>query len=398
MTRLQQTVASRRLVLAATILVAILAPMTAAAPSRAVSATADNASAVKITVALRPTLRGTFSLSGAWRDAGPARARRVVAGGRIRLTEILQGESGALTVLATQTCGATVGTWKVVSGSGGYRGVTGGGSQKGRLPCGKWTRVVRPVHVGTLKLPPPPPIAPPGTYGGRTTQGHVVTFEIPADGRTVTNFRVAEVRALCDPPALAFLEPLFAKRYPVAEDGSFSISEAGYTVAGNVKSVPARGTVSFEGPAPGGAQGTCKVLTSWSATSPPPALPAVAAGLRCGPTGQGGNICFDVTTDARVANLRIDFALQCTPSSGFDITVTYGGTGAIRPELTFSVGSTPYPFEGGGSAASFAVAGAFDASGDASGSARLSLATFDFEGTRYTCRSVSTTWKAKRQG
>lgn len=397
MTRLQQTVASGRLVLAAVILASIVAPTTTAGPSGTDHAALSQASAVKITVALRPILRGTFSLSGAVRDAGTARARRVIAGSRIRLTESLDGADGTLTILATQTCGATAGTWKVVSGSGTYRGVTGGGTQKGRLPCGKWTGVVRPVQVGTLKLAPPPPIAAPGAYGGRTTQGHVVTFEIPADGRTVTNFRVAEIRALCDSPALAFLEPSFAKRYPVAEDGSFSISEAGYTVVGNVKSVPARGTVTFEGPPPG-AQSTCKVLTSWSAASPPPALPAVPPGLRCGFTDQGGSICFDVTADARVANLRIGFGLQCTPSSGFDITVTYGGTGAIRPELTLSVGSTPFPFEGGGSAASFSVAGTFDAAGDAAGSARLSLATFDFEGTRYTCRSVSTTWKAKRQG
>jgi hypothetical protein len=250
-----------------------------------------------------------------------------------------------------------------------------------------------------VETPAPPPIASPGRYGGRTSQGHVLTFDVLTDGRAVTNLRVAEVRALCEPPALAFLEPAFTARYPLAADGTFSIVESGFTVRGNLLVSPARGSLVYEatGADAQGVQRTCKISAAWTATLPPPPLPSVTPGTYCGFTGQGGSICFDVTTDARVANVRVQYFVDCL-TEGFDLTIEYAGTGGIRETRAFSVGSTPFPFEGGSAAGGFFVAGTFDATGGASGNTSLLSPKIQFEGKSYTCRHVQTAWSAKLQG
>src|SRR2546430_10037285 len=50
---------------------------------------------------------------------------------------------------------------------------------------------------------------------------------------------------------------------------------------------------------------------SWTATTPPPALPSVPRGRYCGFTLQGIGLCLDVTPDAWVANAQTSANVRC---------------------------------------------------------------------------------------
>ncbi|OFW73346.1 MAG: hypothetical protein A2Y55_04635 [Actinobacteria bacterium RBG_16_68_12] len=379
-------------------------PGTRAAETR--SAAATLAGRVTIVTSLESSLRGTFTIRGAISDSGSVQARRAVAASRVRLTETLKGKKGTIRLLATQICGSGGSTWRVLSGSGEYRELTGGGRGTGRISCvGRQPRV-RLVHTGSVGTPPPPPppIAPPGLYAGTTSQSDIVTFEALSDGHSIASLRFHQVRVRCDPdvpPTVAFLSASFPGRYPVDQDGIFAIAESDYTVTGVFTGTSARGTLSYESSRtdPFGTLRTCRSGTlTWGATSPPPPPPAVTPGRYCGVTVQTRSVCFDVTPELRVARFETEVTLLCNVQTSLVLKFVYGGTIAIRSNASFSAGiNSAFPLEGGGLAAGLSITGTFQA-GVASGSFVLLEPQFPYEGTWYRCRLGRTTWSASRIG
>ena len=370
------------------------------------SAPATVAGGVTIVTSLESSLRGSFTISGAVSDRGSVQARRAVATNRVRLTETLKGKKGTIRVLVTQICGSRSSTWRVLSGSGEYRELTGGGRGTGRISCVGTQPRVRLVYTGSVATPPPPPppVAPAGLYAGTTSQNDIVTFEALSDRRSISNLRFHQVRVRCDPdvpPTVAFLSASFPGRYPVDQDGIFAIAESDYTVTGKFTGVTARGTLSYESSRtdPFGTLRTCRSGTlTWGATSPPPLPPAVIPGRYCGVTAQTRSVCFDVTPGLRVARFETEVTLLCNVQTSLVLKFVYGGTIAIRSNASFSAGiNSAFPLESGGLAAGLSITGTFQA-GVASGSFVLLEPQFSYEGTWYRCRLGRTTWSASRVG
>ena len=402
---------SETLSLGVLVAVTILASSSAAgAPgaraAETTSAPATVAGRVSMVTSLESSLRGSFTIRGAISDDGSVQARRAVAANRVRLTETLKGKKGTIRLLATQICGSGSSTWRVLSGSGEYRELTGRGRGTGRITCVGKQPPVRLVHTGSVAIPPPPPppIAPPGLYAGTTSQNDIVTFEALSDGRSLANLRFHQVLVRCDPdipPTVAYVSASFSGRYPVSQDGSFAIAESDYTVTGKLTGASASGTLSYESSRsdPFGTLRTCRSGTlTWRATSPPAPPPAVTPGRYCGVTAQTRNVCFDVTRELRVANFEIEVALLCNVQTSLVRRFLYGGTIAIRSNASFSVGiNSAFPLEGGGLAGGLSITGTFQA-GVASGSLLLLEPQFSYEGTWYRCRLGRISWSASRVG
>ena len=121
----------------------------------------------------------------------------------------------------------------------------------------------------------------------------------------------------------------------------------------------------------------------------PPPPPLALVGKYCGFTNSGGGICFDIGQTGAVqffTKARFEQTTDCEPDSRFRLTITFGGQVPVTPDLKFSY------VVGGGELVGSRIDGSVDTQGNAQGSLEM-RASFDHEGTRYTCAST-TTWTA----
>ncbi len=351
----------------------------------------DLAGKVTITVSLKISQQGTFSVRGAISDKGLVRGRQDVSGNRAQMTLTLDGKAGRIKVLATQVCGKSTSTWTVLSGSGPYKGLSGGGKGSGRLTCTK-RAAHRGVYSGAVSTPPPTAVAQPGSYLGTGFSPNLrVTFDVLPDGRTLTNVSVRQLVASCQPTAVEFLAPQFSGRYPLSDRGRFDIVAEGYTFAGKISGASAKGSIKFEGRG-------CKVeSTNWKATAPALPLPSVSVGRYCGFTLAGSGVCLDATRDAWVTRIRFEVNLRCFEPevATFKFEYIYGGGFALLPDLTFSGSLSNVPLAGGGSL-KLTASGKFDETEHrVTGNGGFSTVMFVRDGTNYRCRNAVSTFSAK---
>ncbi len=346
---------------------------------------------VTIAVSLKISQQGTFSVRGAVSASGLARGHQTVAGNRARMTLKLDGKAGRITLLVTQVCGKVTSTWTVVSGSGDYKGIYGGGKGKGRLTCSR-KAPHRGTYAGSLRTPPPTAVAQPGVYRGTGFSPNLgVALEVLADGRTVTNLSFRGIVARCQPPGVEFLAPELSGRYPLADNGRFSIAAEGYTVAGKLSGASAKGSIAFEA-------GGCKAASlNWKASTPVTDLPGVSPGRYCGFTLAGSGVCLDASQDAWVTRVRFEVNLRCVEPevATFKFEYIHGGAFGIRPDLTFAGSLSDIPLAGGGSMR-LSVSGKFDGADKVTGKGGFSKVFFVHDGTRYKCRSAVAAFSAKR--
>jgi hypothetical protein len=359
-------------------------------PARA--AEASLAGKVRIALSLNPARKGTFTVRGAFSDAGNARASRTVASNRVRLELRLLGNSGTIKILVTQTCGKLKSTWKVLAGSTrAYQGLSGGGAGKGAIAC-KDRKAHRGLYTGAVRTPPAPPQAQAGLYQGSGFSPNLrASVEVLSGGNSITNLSFKQIVARCPSSAVSFLEPVFTGTYPLAERGRFAITERGYTVSGKFTTGRAKGTVAVD------AEGCKAGPLGWSAATPPAALPAVPQGRYCGFTLLGPGICLDAIPGAWVTKVRLTPNVRCTQPEDktFKVEYTYEGLIAIRADLSFATTLSNIPVEGGGSMR-FTISGAFDGAGMATGKGGLTRISLVRDGTTYKCRNASASWSAKR--
>lgn len=345
---------------------------------------------VVIAVNLNRLQAGTFRMRGAISDSGPARARREVGGRRVRATLTLDGARGRIKVLVSQVCGRAGSTWTVHSGTREYRGLSGGGKGSGRFSC-RGRAAHRGTYAGTVRTPPPAAIAPPGTFRGTGSNPNLrMTFDVTPDGRAVTNVSFRQLVVRCEPPAVEFPAPRFTGRYPLADNGQFSVTEGGFVISGRVSVTGARGSVSY-------AEGTCKAgPRRWKATNPPLPLPLVSPGRYCGFTLGGSGVCIDASSDGWVTRTRFEVKLRCSQPdvATFVFEYVYEGALGIRPDLTFSGALSNVPLPNGGSLR-FSVSGKFDDAERVSGKGGISRVRIVRDGKRYTCRNAVAGFTAK---
>jgi hypothetical protein len=134
------------------------------------------------------------------------------------------------------------------------------------------------------------------------------------------------------------------------------------------------------------------VTVGW--TTPPP---AAAPGHYCGFTDEGKSICFDVTADQHVANLRTESIVACPDASKWLWTLAFSVPDRLQ-ELAFS-----YSYSGPLAAdpvdqnvgATYAVSGTFDTAGNASGTIGLTHIAWDALGLHYDCAGEPRAWTAR---
>jgi RTX calcium-binding nonapeptide repeat (4 copies) len=75
--------------------------------------------------------------------------------------------------------------------------------------------------------PPPRPVVP-GVYGGRTTQGELVSFQVDSGG-ALTRLAFPAIRVRCAPegPTLTWAEDFGAATFLVRRDGTFTAEQSG---------------------------------------------------------------------------------------------------------------------------------------------------------------------------
>ena len=92
----------------------------------------------------------------------------------------------------------------------------------------------------TLRISPPEPHAPPprpvvpGLYGGRTTQGQLVTFQVSSGG-TLSRLVLPVIELSCSPPGeplVSWSQDFGAATTVVQRDGTFAIEESGTRAVG----------------------------------------------------------------------------------------------------------------------------------------------------------------------
>ncbi len=346
---------------------------------------------VTITVSLKLTQQGTFSARGAVTDRGLARGRQTVSGNRARMTITLDSKDGRIKLLVSQGCGKSKSTWSVISGSGPYKGLSGGGKGSGRLTCAR-KAPHRGAYAGTVRTPPPTAVAQPGNYRGRGFSPNLrVGFDVLPDGRTLSNVSVGGLVARCQPSEVDFLAHEFSGQHPLSDHGRFSIAADGYTIAGKVSGASAKGSIAFE------ARG-CKIESlNWSAVTPTEPLPSVSPGRYCGFTLTGSGVCLDATRDAWVTRIRFEVNLRCVEPqvTTFKFEYIFAGALALQRDLTFSGGLSDVPLAGGG-LLRFSVSGKFgEAERSVTGTGGLSQVTIVRDGTKYRCRSAVSSFSAK---
>ena len=360
---------------------------------------------VSIDARFRTATKGAFAISGAISDRGTLTAARRVTGARLQLTETLRGEHGTIRIRATSPCGGGAGTWTVLAATGEYEGLTGGGRVTGSPRCAGTVYPTRATYAGRVRTPAaptPPPLAQPGRFAGGSSQRREVVFGVSQGGRALTDLRLI-VETPCSGPTpqsrsevrIALAEPL-----EIRADGSFSARAEGgfgtYAVTGRFTSpTTATGTAAATTSVTVTATNTtypCSANVSWTASQPPP---AAKPGTYCGFTLQGPGVCFDVAPSGReVARFEGSVVIRCTGRTDFELRVVISNI-PIGGHLGF--GSPVTAIEGLISGTARANGLLDPAGATASGSVSIQNASFDHEGTRYTCSFGSARWEATRQ-
>ena len=347
------------------------------------------------TVRLDASGRGTFTARGGLVDAGRAQARRAVANGRLNATTTLSGAKGWIVLTSRQACVGGAGTWRVVSGTLAYASLSGRGTTVGRVTCRRPLGGASIVLRGTVELPPPV-LADPGAWGGKTDQAGVVTFTVTPDGRSVTSVRVTRYRYECvrsDGLRITVpssTESRFAGPFPIAEDRTFTVKTFNGTLAGRFGAAGATGTIAGASTSAPNAQGqttTCSASIPWTATNPPGPPPQALAGTYCGFTASGGGVCVDVAAGGREArNLRAEIKLSCGVVARIPVSVVVSHDRSMPFALDLSFRqSFEHPFEGKTLAAS--VSGTFDENGVLLGSVGVSPFNVERDGRTHLCRT-----------
>jgi hypothetical protein len=150
--------------------------------------------------------------------------------------------------------------WEFSAWSGACKGA---GSCAVKLASAKAVRATF-VLVPPTVPPPPAPAATPGHYVGTTGDNELWTFDIGADGISLSNLQTGQVNESCEPPdfTLAGGNLSFGGPFPVALDGSFTIST---TLTGTVGGDPSTDKIVITGHvANGSASGTYRDDTSFT--------------------------------------------------------------------------------------------------------------------------------------
>lgn len=379
----------------ATLAVACLAGLVASpGDSRVLRAAPADAT---ITVRIDARGRGKFTARGAFADAGRAVVRRAVVSGRLNTTETLTGANGRIVLTAQQRCDTGVGTWRVVSGTRAYAKLSGRGTTTGRAACTRPLGAATLVHRGGVELPPPV-LAEPGSWGGKTAQAGVITFTVTPDGRSLTSVVASRYRYECvrsDGQRTTQLSPpvsRFAGPYPIAEDRSFSFKTFDGTIAGRLGPTGAAGTITVAStwrPDSQGRTTTCSGSIAWTATNPPAPPPQALAGTYCGITAAGGGVCLEVPADGRqVRSLRAELKLTCgiLAKVPVSVSVAYEGATAFGLDLSYSQ-SFDWTLEG--KTIRVASTGTFDENGVLVGSVGIAPLSVSIErdGATHACRT-----------
>jgi hypothetical protein len=344
---------------------------------------------------------GTFSITGAITDSGTLRAARRVARGRMQLTQTLTGNAGVIRILATRSCRAASGTWVVLSGSSAYAGLTGGGAARGGPRCAAPRYPALATYTGSVRTPPPPPLAQPGNYGGGTAQRQEVRFTVSEGGRSVSSLRML-VSTQCQGTSFTSGAPIFLQGpFDIASDGTFTLrltpAFEGGSVTGRFTSLTAAegtATVQTSITVSGGGTHECAGTTTWKASLPPP---AATPGRYCGFTNQGPSVCLDVDPTGRiVTRIEVGVVVLCNGrTTEVELRLVFTDM-PVGGNLGFSESSSTLEGLISGTAA---VSGLLDPDGGtgAHGSVRVQLPVFDLEGSRYSCGVASALWEARRQ-
>jgi hypothetical protein len=113
--------------------------------------------------------------------------------------------------------------------------------------------------------PPPPPLATPGHYLGRTSQNEIFNFDVTADARSVANLLTGQVNQSCTPGGSLSQGQIDLRggALTVLKDGTFGYLDSG---AGTVGSFASHYKVVIEGHfSPGGiAAGNLREDTSFA--------------------------------------------------------------------------------------------------------------------------------------
>ena len=358
---------------------------------------------VSIDARFRTATKGTFTMSGVISDRGTLLASRRVAGGRLQLIEVLRGELGTIRIRVTGSCAGGAGTWTILSGTGDYDGLTGGGRATGSSRCAGAVYPSRATYAGRVRTPAPPPLPPlaqPGRFaGGSRNAGR--SHSTCRAGRAVLDLRFIVGTPCTGPTPQSTSEVRIAVAEPleIRADGSFSVRVEGrfpYAVNGRFTSpTTASGTATATTSVTVTATNTtypCSGTVSWTASQPPP---AAKPGTYCGFTLQGPGVCFDVAPSGReVARFEGSVVIRCSGRTEFELRVVISNI-PIGGHLGFASRATAIEGLLSGTAG---ASGLLDPSGaTASGSVSIQNASFDHEGTRYTCSFGSARWEATRQ-
>ena len=371
-----------------------------AAPAAAFPAT--------FTVRLDASGRGTFTARGGLVDAGRAQGRRAVANGRLNATTTLSGAKGRIVLTTQQPCGRGTGSWRVVSGTRAYAGITGNGTFTARAGCARPFERAAVVYRGTVEIPLLA-LAKPGPWGGSTARDSTLTFTVTPDGRAIADVLIGTYQYECvrsdglRMPATSD-DRVAAGPFAIAEDRTFSLTSGFATVKGRFTPSRAEGTISFSISYPADPQGrtvACSGSIPWSASTPPPPPRRALAGKYCGFAREGEGVCLEVLDGGReVRNLDIGLFLDCNDSTFYG-RFRSAGPVQLQTDLSFRTGSTMRIVDRPGTAdlgsASAYLWGTFDQSGAMNGLLRVEQPSFTSEGTRYTCRNSNATFTARLQ-
>jgi hypothetical protein len=156
--------------------------------------------------------------------------------------------------------------WQLSRWSGACKGT---GSCSVRLTAAKVVLVTfKRIPPPQPPPPPPPPPAPPaakaGHFTGKTADNELWAFDIAPDGLSLANLRTGQMNESCNPPDfyLSGGQQVLQGPFPVARDGSFSISDSSSTT---VNGTPGTDTFTVTGQISGGvATGTYREDTTFS--------------------------------------------------------------------------------------------------------------------------------------
>jgi hypothetical protein len=356
---------------------------------------------VRIEARLRTATKGTFLMTGAISDAGSLAATRRVSGGRLQLIQTLTGKAGTMRIRTTRPCAGGVGTWRVLSGSNTYTGLSGGGTASGGGRCLSPKYPTQAIYKGVVRTPPPPPLAQAGRFGGGTSQREEVLFDVAEDGRAISGLRMVVSTPCVGTPQTMRVNVSFPGPFEIGPDRTFSQTAQSFWtggVTGRFTSATtvegtATATTSFTVSSTNTTY-TCSAEITWSASLPPP---AATPGTYCGFTNQGPSICLDVAASGReVARLEVGVVVLCNGrTTAVEVRMVFTAA-PIGGNLGFARSSST--LEGLISGTGF-ISGLLDPNGGtgAHGSVRLQLPVFDYEGTRYTCGVGTAQWEARRQ-